>query len=501
MKLRGVFGLKEPPQRRFAFLLGNSEYAHVGSLRNPANDTGHVASKLREIGFQVFDFRNLDWRNTWYQLKEFTSHAGACDAMLLYYCGHGVQLDGDNYVVPIDFDPAIPVDHDTEAGAIAGLVRVQDIMSAMAGAKARLIFLDACRNEGGLQQVRIRSQPAAAPDRSTDFSQSATRGLDAAQGLAKVRLGEHRQIFICFAADPGDVAEDGPAGGMSPFSEAVASHIGIRGLDVFDLSQRIARDVRVRTEGRQTPWTNSNLTDDFAFYPADNWPVWILGGLGALTGLIGAVMSFDLFKFDSEWHLIYGDLKLHDVRGHPSYLLLPLLFGSVLGFGAYRWGNRSWQAALTTCGIYAAFAALSRFWFAPYASNNALLEQLKCMKPRDFTNLSSVEVRLLLLTAILAAGLTGAASIFSAAPFARDMGKMPRIAMGAIVGAAGALLFLVFLWVRAQVNEWQYDTCIPNLPPGSLYWLEPLGVMILIMAWEAMLGINAGRAYAKPTNE
>ena len=506
MNFRGGLGKRVPPQRRFAFLLGNADYAHVGSLINPLNDIGNVARQLRGLGYQVSDFRNLDWRNTWFQLQEFVHRADACDAMVLYYCGHGVQLDGDNYIVPVDFDPNVPVDHDAQAGALAGLVRVQDLMLAMGTAKARLIFLDACRNEGGLQQVRVRYEPAtaAAPDLRSGRGSDATvtRSLNAGQGLARPRLGEHRQMFVCFAADPGDVAEDGPAGGMSPFSEAVASHIGIRGLDVFDFSQRIARDVRQRTEGRQTPWTNSNLTDDFAFHPADNQPVWILGALGALTGLIGAVLNFNLFPLDSSWMPHLAEPKLQNVREHPIFLLSPLLLGSVLGYGAYRWGRRAWHVPVLTCLFYTAVAGLSRFWLAPYSSDAEILKKLHELKPSNFLSGGQFSlVRELLLIAILSAALAGAATVFSAAPFVRDMSKMPRISMGAIAGAAGAALFLLFVWARSNVSEWLNLHYSTDVQAGYYFWLEPFWIIVLMMVWEAALAINVGRAYAKPTNE
>lgn len=493
-------GIRKAPARRFAFLLGNAGYTHVSRLRNPLNDIDNVARELAGLGYAVTRFSDLDWSNTWFRFREFAREAGRCDAMVLYYCGHGVQLGGDNYIVPTDFNPEVPVDADTEAGVLAGLVRVQDVMHGMMQARARLIFLDACRNEGGLRQIRVRPQ-AATPARTAAAAGGGpqTRSLAGGPGLAKETLVDLPQTFICFAADPGDVAEDGPAGGMSPFSEAVASHISLRGLGVFDLSQRIARDVRQKTEGRQVPWTNSNLSDDFSFHPTDSRPIWILGGLGAAAGLLAAVTSTNMVA--SLWPPDFTDsLRLHDVIEHREYLLTSLLFGGVLGYGAWRWGKHTWTAAVLTCLLYTLVATLSRLWFAPFAkleTTQALLANLRFDEIVGAgTGCSAREV---LYTIVVTTTLMGAASVFAAGPWVRDMARLPRIAMGAVIGASAALLMLVFLKGRQSVNDWLAEGSAAAVADNSAYyWLEPLAVLALFVVWHALLAINVGRAYARP---
>lgn len=466
-------------ERRFAFLLANSKYETLSKLHNPAHDIARIAAELRSIGFEVHSYCDLNCGSTHQYLRDFVAKAGDCDAMVLYYSGHGVQVDGDNYIVPIDFDPTQQVKRGGEDDILLDLVRVQNVMLKMQRATKKLIFLDACRDEGGLKRLRVQRNAAQA-DEATEDRQShhATRGVS---GLAKLPLKKFEQTMICYAADPGDVAQDGVEGSMSPFSSSVAEHVGIRGLDVFSLSQRIARDVRKMTGGQQVPWSNSNLSDGFSFHPADNMPIWVLGALGALTGFIAAFLNFDLVA--SWWPLEQGTLKVRNVRD-PAYqwvLLAPSMFGCALGLGAYLWGKRKWHVPLLTVLIYGILAAGCRLWFSYYVNEDTIKELGKLDWDKAYHNPG------LLLYALLASSVAGAGTVLAAAPFVRDMHKLPRIAMGACVGATAVALMLVFFKFRGLLEHHKY--------------LETSLIVVLFMVWEAALGINVGYAYAKPSND
>jgi uncharacterized caspase-like protein len=531
-----VMLFRKPALNRFAFILGNGNYRHVAKLNNPHNDIARIEAELTALGYTVFAFRDLDCRNTWFRLEQFVAAARDCDAVVMYYSGHGLQLYGDNYIIPVDFDPATPVQHDVDTNLMSGLIRLQDVMQALPKAKvpaataagasvvddepqgpARLIFLDACRDEGGLSRVRVQTTSSSAPAQAPPVAAASTpsvstRGTPSA-GLARQSLKDRPKTFICFAADPGDVAQDGDEGGMSPFTQSVTSHISARGLGVFDLSQRISREVRLKTGGQQVPWMNSSLPDEFSFHPADNRPMWIMAALGALAGCLAFLSSTNVLPLlginflSTPLPLDHnGSLELARVTDAPANLLTSLFFGSVLGFGAYVWAKRSWIVAVLTCLTYFAITAGARYWFGMFADatpvtpGSGFKDMLANLTPSLIFQRSSdaacaCQIRELLFTVIVSTGLMGAASVLAAAPWNRDLRRPQRISMGVLIGAGAAVLMILFVVGRAKINEWLGTSS----GTGEYYWMEVVGVFILFIVWHALLAINVGRAYAKPT--
>jgi uncharacterized caspase-like protein len=234
-----VFGLSglifaEPAfaERRIALVIGNSAYRNVTPLDNPRNDARLMATTLQGLGFQlVGNGPQIDLDKAAFDavLSNFGNAVLGADVALFYYAGHGVQLSGKNFLVPVSANPT------KEADVYLQMVDTNVVMSQMdgAGTKLNIVLLDACRNNpfGG-------------------------RGLRAAGGgLAQMQAPEG--TLISYATQPGNVAQDG-AGGNSPYSKALASTIRKPGLGLFDAFNEVGLSVKEATGGAQQPWVSSS---------------------------------------------------------------------------------------------------------------------------------------------------------------------------------------------------------------------------------------------------
>lgn len=234
------FGGPVLADKRVALVIGNSAYRNVGQLDNPRNDAKLMAQTLRGLGFALvggdaqLDLEELALRR---KVQDFGEMARGADVALVYYAGHGVQVRGSNYLVPIDANPTKEADVDFQMLDVNLVLRQMD----SAGTKLNLVILDACRNNpfGG-------------------------RGLrDAGGGLAQMRAPEG--TLISFATQPGNVALDG-IGGNSPFTKALAQTIKRPGLDIFRTFNEVGLEVKRSTGGSQQPWVSSSPVDgDFYF--------------------------------------------------------------------------------------------------------------------------------------------------------------------------------------------------------------------------------------------
>ena len=226
-------------EQRIALVIGNSAYAD-SPLANPANDARLMASLLRQHGFEVIEKRDAGRREMGRAVKAFGERLAAVgsDAVgLFYFAGHGVQVGGINYLVPVDADiddaEDVPIEA-VSADYVLGIIEAS-------GNRLNLMFLDACRNNPYLRTSR-----------------NAQRGL----ALMNAPSG----IFIGYATAPGDVAADG-RGTNSPFTEAMAAAMSQPGEPIESMFKRVRVAVMEATQGDQTPWSASSLTGDFAFVP------------------------------------------------------------------------------------------------------------------------------------------------------------------------------------------------------------------------------------------
>lgn len=237
-------------EKRVALVIGNSSYEHATPLPNPRNDAEEISRKLKKLGFDVVEGFDLDWQGFGKTLRTFETKVKEADVALLFYAGHGLQVDGQNYLVPVD------AQLEGETDLQFSVVELSKILPKMNRARVKLVMLDACRDN-----------PLA---RSLYRNLEATRALEGSQiprGLAHVRSAAG--TLIAFATEPGDIALDG-SGRHSPFSEALLSEIETPGLDVEVLMRRVRNKVREITKLRQTPWSHSSLTDEFFFQKLPN---------------------------------------------------------------------------------------------------------------------------------------------------------------------------------------------------------------------------------------
>jgi hypothetical protein len=231
-----------PAQERLALVIGNSAYK-VGALANPRNDAALMADSLRAVGFEVTTLSDATKDQMKQALLAFSRKLRETGAVgLFYYAGHGVQLRGENFVVPVDAD----IQNEAEVEFLA--LNVNEFLSAMerSSNQINIVILDACRNN-----------PFARSFRS------------AARGLATVDAP--RGTYIAYATAPGQVALDGDKGN-SPYASALAGAIRTPGLTIEDTFKKARREVLAATADQQIPWDTSSITGSFYFAGAAQAP-------------------------------------------------------------------------------------------------------------------------------------------------------------------------------------------------------------------------------------
>ncbi len=234
-------------ERRLALIIGNAAYEHASPLANPVNDAKSVAATLKSAGFDVILGIDLTKGSFDKTLRDFARKLGEADVALLFYAGHGLQVGGRNYLVPVDAKLETERDLDFEA------VRLDFLLAQMEldrEGKTSLVFLDACR-DNPLTRNLARSM--------------GTRSTALRQGLAQVQSGVG--TFIAYSTQPGNVALDGSSGN-SPFSAALARHAATPGKSLNGVMIEVRKDVIKATEGKQVPWDHSALTGEFYFLQA-----------------------------------------------------------------------------------------------------------------------------------------------------------------------------------------------------------------------------------------
>lgn len=232
--------------RRVALVVGNGTYEDAGTLANPVNDAADIAAKLRAIGFDVVEGHDLGKRALERKIGEFSDALAGADAGLFFYAGHGLQVDGRNFIIPVDARLDVPAKLRLEAVPMDDVI---DIIEQQA--KVSLVFLDACRNNPFVRSL----------------SRSSTRSAAPASGLAQ--FDSTRGSFIAFSTAPGAVAMDG-SGRNSPFAAALLRHIDVAGQSINDMMIAVRRDVIAETRDFQRPWEQGSLVERFEFVPASD---------------------------------------------------------------------------------------------------------------------------------------------------------------------------------------------------------------------------------------
>lgn len=233
-------------QRRVALILGNSQYENTTVLPNPKNDADAMSRKLTALGFEVvtgLDGTKADMERA---VREFVKRLPEADVALFFYAGHAMQVNGRNYLIPIDakLEDSTAIDFETiDLGVVLNFMN--------SGNRISVALLDACR-DNPLSRRFARNFKA---------SRSAFIG----RGLAAPTTGSG-EMLIGFATAPGEVALDGE-GNNSPFTTALLKHIDAEGLDIEVMLKRVRNEVFQLTNQAQEPWVNSALRREFQFNP------------------------------------------------------------------------------------------------------------------------------------------------------------------------------------------------------------------------------------------
>jgi uncharacterized caspase-like protein len=244
--VHGLSALPAAAEKRVALVIGNAAYTHANALTNPVNDAADMAKALTQSGFEVTLGLDLDRRAFDEKLRAFSRGLESAGSAVLFYAGHGLQVAGHNYLVPIDAGLESERDLDFEAISLDFVLRQMEVGRE---GKTNIVFLDACR-DNPLARNLARSM--------------GTRSASIGQGLAEVQTGVG--TFIAYSTQPGNVALDG-AGRNSPFTGALSNRLVESGRNLNALMIEVRKDVLKATDGRQVPWDHSALTSDFFFAP------------------------------------------------------------------------------------------------------------------------------------------------------------------------------------------------------------------------------------------
>src|SRR5882762_8220608 len=233
-------------ESRVALVIGQSNYRAVVALPNPANDAKAMSQLLGDAGFEVQTASDLTQNEMREKVGDFAAKVaakGPDTVALVFYAGHGLQIDGENFLVPVDVDPKRETDIPLQA------IRLNDVLNTFTSvpSKTRILLLDACRNN-----------PFPAINRSAGHGLAIVDARTGAPGT-----------FMSFSTSPGAEAEDGN-GADSPYTTALLQAAKEPGLSIEDTFKRVRVSVNKATEGRQTPWDSSSLTDEFAFFGSTN---------------------------------------------------------------------------------------------------------------------------------------------------------------------------------------------------------------------------------------
>ena len=224
----------EPPDR-LAIVIGNSNYddPRYADLANAGNDAELVASTLQRLNFDVALAIDLKADRLESLFTDYEQKLGGYKAVVFFYAGHGLQVSGENYLLPIDAGD--PTDGQR---LLSRAIKLSDLTKRFASlSRQTLIFLDACRDNPLKQNGALN-------------------------GLAQVSVGVN--TFVAFATKPGDVTADG-SGENSPFTKALARNMEVPGKDIYNVMLRVRNETEEATLGRQVPWQQDDLREYFYF--------------------------------------------------------------------------------------------------------------------------------------------------------------------------------------------------------------------------------------------
>lgn len=274
-----------------ALVIGNSAYLQ-DQLPNPIEDANLIAKTLGGLGFNVTQANNLDRSQLFSTVRNYTESLKPGSISLVYYAGHGMQINGGNYLIPVDMVPT------SEKGVMLKAYPLENLMDRLKRTRSavNIVILDACRNN---------------PFRP----QSKTRGFNNI-GLAKVVAP--RGTVIAYSTQPGQQAEDG-AGGNSLYTKTLVQEMTRAGQNIEQVLKQVAEAVRKKTYDGQQPWFETSLVDEFYFLP----PVGVQMVTQSATFKLTSDKSLSLKRGlqnasvegqDSDWYKDFSDTDWHNLN-------------------------------------------------------------------------------------------------------------------------------------------------------------------------------------------
>ncbi|MEY4283575.1 MAG: hypothetical protein RL111_250 [Pseudomonadota bacterium] len=225
-------------ERRTALVIGNAKYA-VNPLPNPVNDANDMARALRSVGFEVIEINNATLAQMRDATRRFADRLASSDVGLVYYSGHGVEVKGRNYLIPVNADIKREYEVSDQAFDASQFTEMMDAIRGPNNKRVNILLVDACRNNDLQRSWR-------------------------SVGYGLARMDAPGGTFISFATAPGKVASDG-AGRNSPYTKHLLQVMRQPNLPIEQVFKLVRRNVMEETKGEQIPWDNSSLVGDFVF--------------------------------------------------------------------------------------------------------------------------------------------------------------------------------------------------------------------------------------------
>jgi len=243
-----LVGATSAQSPRLALVIGNTDYKSE-PLRNPVNDSRAVSSALRDLGFEVLERENVSQRDLITALQQFSIAARNRQTRLVYFAGHGMQIKGRNYLIPVDADLV------TEEDVVRTSADVNDLLDRLGDLRSgtNIVILDACRNNP------FNNTPTL----DANGRRIHTRAIRNTLGLAQVDAPHG--TLIAYSTAPGAVAIDAASGKNSVYAKHLLSNLNTPGQTVEQLFKRVRIAVASETQNQQIPWETSSLMGDFCF--------------------------------------------------------------------------------------------------------------------------------------------------------------------------------------------------------------------------------------------
>jgi len=233
-------------EKRVALVIGNGAYKAAPVLPNPPIDAKAVAAAFRRLHFKVIDGYDLTIMQMREKIADFSSAISESKAAIVYYAGHGVSVDEENYLLPTDIALKTPTDLDLNAISLSLVLKQMKREE-----RVNVIILDACRDN-----------PFA-----VELAHAKTRAVIGDRGLSRVDSELTKGTLLAFASDPKSTALDGAPGENSPFTKALLNHIEDAGVSIDTVMNRVRAEVWSETRNKQMPWVNTSIIGEFVLNP------------------------------------------------------------------------------------------------------------------------------------------------------------------------------------------------------------------------------------------